>query len=55
MSPLEEHVSIFKMLIDSFSKKSKKKIVSEEEVKQLLEEGERSGVIDKTEHELIHI
>lgn len=53
MSPLEEHVSIFKMLIDSFSKKSKKKIVSEEEVKQLLEEGERSGVIDKTEHELI--
>jgi CBS domain containing-hemolysin-like protein len=31
----------------------KKKAVSEEEVIQLLEEGERSGAIDKTEHELI--
>lgn len=31
----------------------KKKAVSEEEVIQVLEEGERSGAIDKTEHELI--
>ena len=32
---------------------SQKKIGSEEEVIQILEEGERSGEIDKTEHELI--
>ena len=33
--------------------RSKGKSISEEEVMQVLEEGERSGAIDKTEHELI--
>ncbi|MGE5313620.1 MAG: hemolysin family protein [Acidobacteriota bacterium] len=39
---------IFRMLLGR-----KSKAISEEEVKQLLEEGTRSGVIDTAEHELI--
>lgn len=45
-------ISFFKNLLKRFSF-LKKKEVSEEEVIQLLEEGERSGAIDKTEHDLI--
>jgi CBS domain containing-hemolysin-like protein len=43
--------SFLKLLKEVFS--GTKKGVSEEEVIQVLEEGERSGAIDKTEHELI--
>lgn len=49
MSESESNISLIKKLF----KKSKSKSVSEEEVKQFLEAGERSGAIDKTEHELI--
>ncbi len=52
MSGEQQHISFFKSLLDKFSL-SKKKEVSEEEVIQLLEDGERSGAIDKTEHDLI--
>ncbi|MBP6673442.1 MAG: HlyC/CorC family transporter [Bacteroidetes bacterium] len=44
--------SFVQTLIEKFLPVKRKK-VSEEEVIQLLEEGERSGAIDKTEHELI--
>ncbi len=40
-------------LVEKVFSLSKKKEISEEEVKQLLEEGERSGAIDTREHELI--
>ncbi len=53
MSDTEQHISLLQSFISIFSKRSKTKSVSEEEVKQFLEEGERSGAIDKTEHELI--
>ncbi len=53
MSDTERHISLLQSFISIFSKRSKTKSVSEEEVKQFLEEGERSGAIDKTEHELI--
>lgn len=53
MSDPSQHTSFFKTLIDKFSKRPNRKKISEEEVKQLLEEGERIGAIDKTEHELI--
>jgi len=49
MSESEPRISFIKKLF----KKSKSESVSEEEVKQFLEAGERSGAIDKTEHELI--
>lgn len=49
MSESEPHISFIKRLF----RKSKPESVSEEEVKQFLEAGERSGAIDKTEHELI--
>lgn len=53
MSEPEQSISFIQSLKGMFSKRSKAKSVSEEEVKQFLEEGERSGAIDKTEHELI--
>lgn len=53
MSDSEPHISLFHTLIEKLFGKSRSKAVSEEEVKQFLEEGERSGAIDKTEHELI--
>lgn len=49
MSESEPHISFIKRLF----RKSKPESVSAEEVKQFLEAGERSGAIDKTEHELI--
>ena len=52
MNEGQTQISLFKSLLKKFSL-SKKKQVSEEEVIQLLEEGERSGAIDKTEHDLI--
>ncbi len=52
MADEQQHYSFLKSFIQRFSL-SKKKEVSEEEVIQLLEEGERSGAIDKTEHDLI--
>lgn len=52
MSEEQNNISFFKSLLQKFSL-SKKKEVSEEEVIQVLEEGERSGAIDKAEHELI--
>ena len=48
----QKNISFVQTLIGKFLPAKKKK-VSEEEVIQLLEEGERSGAIDKTEHELI--
>ncbi|MFA6456583.1 MAG: hemolysin family protein [Bacteroidota bacterium] len=53
-SPLkdQQQVSFVRSLLQKISF-LKKKEVSEEEVIQVLEEGERSGAIDKTEHELI--
>ncbi|MFA6468378.1 MAG: hemolysin family protein [Bacteroidota bacterium] len=48
----KQQVSFVRSLFQRFSF-LKKKAVSEEEVIQLLEEGERSGAIDKTEHDLI--
>lgn len=45
--------SILRALFRKIIERAKPKTVSEEEVKQLLAEGERSGTIDKTEHELI--
>lgn len=53
MSDTDEHVPFFRSLIRKIVERTKPKTVSEEEVKQLLAEGERSGTIDKTEHELI--
>lgn len=53
MSESEHHISLFRSVTRKFFRKSKNKSVSEEEVKQFLEEGERSGAIDRTEHELI--
>ncbi len=53
MPESEQHNSFFKSLLNALTKRTKKKNVSEEEVRQLLEEGERTGAIDKTEHELI--
>ncbi|MFA5833162.1 MAG: hemolysin family protein [Bacteroidota bacterium] len=52
MNEGQTQISLFKSLLKKFFL-SKKKQVSEEEVIQLLEEGERSGAIDKTEHDLI--
>lgn len=52
MAEDQEHISFFKSFIQKLSLPKRKKI-SEEEVIQLLEEGERSGAIDKTEHDLI--
>lgn len=48
----QTNISFLQRLIEKFFPVKRKK-VSEEEVIQLLEEGERSGAIDKTEHELI--
>lgn len=45
-------ISFFRSLFEKLNP-VKRKRVSEEEVIQVLEEGERSGAIDKTEHELI--
>ncbi len=45
-------IPFFRSLFEKFNP-VKRKHVSEEEVIQVLEEGERSGAIDKTEHELI--
>ncbi|MEW5797454.1 MAG: hemolysin family protein [Bacteroidota bacterium] len=53
MSEQKQNISFLQLLSGIFSKRPKAKSVSEEEVKQFLEEGERSGAIDKTEHELI--
>jgi CBS domain containing-hemolysin-like protein len=53
MSEQEEHRSFFKSLINVFSHKTELKTISEEEVNNLLAEGERIGAIDKTEHDLI--
>jgi putative hemolysin len=53
MSDPEDKESLFRSLIRKIVEHTKPKTVSEEEVKQLLAEGERSGTIDKTEHELI--
>ena len=53
MSDSKQHTSFIKSLFEKFGKRSKGKSVSEEEVMQVLEEGERSGAIDKREHELI--
>ncbi|MHB1050025.1 MAG: hemolysin family protein [Bacteroidota bacterium] len=53
MSDPDNSESFFRSLIRKIAVHTKPKTVSEEEVKQLLAEGERSGTIDKTEHELI--
>jgi CBS domain containing-hemolysin-like protein len=53
MSDSEQHTSFFSSLLHTLTRRTRKKNISEEEVKQLLEEGERTGAIDKTEHELI--
>lgn len=52
MSKPQEHIPFYHSLSQKFSF-FRKKEVSEEQVIQLLEEGERSGAIDKTEHDLI--
>jgi CBS domain containing-hemolysin-like protein len=49
----DEQIPFFRSLLRKIVDRTKPKTVSEEEVKQLLAEGERSGTIDKTEHELI--
>ncbi|KAB2926331.1 MAG: HlyC/CorC family transporter [Bacteroidetes bacterium] len=43
----------FRSLLERLTGRSRSKAVSEEEITQILEEGERSGAIDRTEHELI--
>jgi putative hemolysin len=53
MSDSEPHISLVRAFIEKLFWKSRSKSVSEEEVKQFLEEGERSGAIGKAEHELI--
>jgi putative hemolysin len=53
MSSSGDHTPTLLNRIFSIFGKPRKKKVSEEEVFQLLEEGERSGTIDKSEHELI--
>ncbi|MDD8019134.1 MAG: hemolysin family protein [Bacteroidota bacterium] len=53
MSDPHKHTSVFASLVETLLHRTKHKKVSEEEVRQLLEEGERSGAIDKAEHELI--
>ncbi|MEI7907603.1 MAG: CBS domain-containing protein, partial [Bacteroidota bacterium] len=47
-----KHIPFYRSVLQKFPF-FKKKEVSEEQVIQVLEEGERSGAIDKTEHELI--
>ena len=53
MSEEHKHTSLFKNLLEKIYRITSKKKISEEEVIQVLEEGERSGAIDKAEHELI--
>lgn len=53
MSESPEKKPLLRRLLASIINRARPKSMSEEEVKQLLEEGERSGAIDKTEHELI--
>lgn len=53
MSESDQNNSFIKLLLGKITGRSKRKSLSEEEVMQVLEEGERSGAIDKTEHELI--
>ena len=48
----QKKIPFLQSMIEKFLPAKRKK-VSEEEVIQLLEEGERSGAIDKTEHDLI--
>jgi CBS domain containing-hemolysin-like protein len=52
MSKPQKYIPFYHSLSQKFSF-FRKKEVSEEQVIQLLEEGERSGAIDKTEHDLI--
>ncbi len=51
-TPAPRTVSFMKNVVLFFQRR-KNKAISEEEVKQLLEEGTRSGAIDTAEHELI--
>jgi CBS domain containing-hemolysin-like protein len=53
MSEPPENQSLFSVLINKMIDWVRPKSVSEEEVRQMLAEGERSGTIDKTEHDLI--
>lgn len=48
-----KHISFFKNLFEKIYQRTQPKKISEQEVIQVLEEGERSGAIDKAEHELI--
>ena len=50
---LLHHILAFKSFIGRIFQHSKQKGISEEEVLQVLEEGERSGAIGKAEHELL--
>ncbi|MDP1678035.1 MAG: hemolysin family protein [Bacteroidota bacterium] len=47
------HISFFKKFLEKIHQSTQPKKISEQEVIQVLEEGERSGAIDKAEHELI--
>lgn len=47
------HGGWLRTVIDRLTGATRSKTVSEEEITQILEEGERSGAIDRTEHELI--
>jgi len=53
MTENNKHSSFFKNLFEKVVQSTRPKKISEQEVIQVLEEGERSGAIDKAEHELI--
>jgi len=53
MTENNKHSSFFKNLFEKVVQLTRPKKISEQEVIQVLEEGERSGAIDKAEHELI--
>lgn len=54
MPQSEPHISLFQRLWEPlFGAAKRSRAISEEEVKQVLAEGAKSGAIDKTEHELI--
>jgi len=53
MSDSKPNSSFIQSLVEKLTGRSRSKSLSEAEVMQVLAEGERSGAIDKTEHELI--
>jgi CBS domain containing-hemolysin-like protein len=53
MTEEKKHSSFLKNIFENIYQRTQPKKISEQEVIQVLEEGERSGAIDKAEHELI--